>query len=610
MRCPRSMGRLLRGGIFVLAVMLFGLPGLAQSVAFSGHVYEGTIPDRTVAVANVTVSLYGDDDQLPDNGPTTLLAQGVTDNSGAFLLQWTPLRLTYACLHVRMHKPQASDVTVAQAPAPGVVTDARTVTYLDVPQATYAGIEFWISSGASSAGLLPDLVVTALEIDPLSPAPGDNASLNASIGNLGAATASAFSVQFLVDGSPLAASLSIGGLSPGGSASVGTTAFDLSAGTHLVEAVVDADDEVLESDETNNTATASIVVGQADVEPRVELPDLMILSVDVAPRIASAAADRAFTCTVANVGTTRADATTLAVVDLRANLLASIAVPALGPGEQAELSASLRTAAAGEQQVLVRADSSDIVHEADETNNTATLALWTLSASRPDLVVSEVMVGPRIPGVPRRFTVRVENWGDADAGAFAVDLRAGSVPVSAPVFVDGLPFDAWLEVELFTSTGESILAAVADPDGWIAESDETNNTKAWVAEPALLTDLVMDDISVVSDPTTPDAVAASITVRNRGLTAASNVQLLFALVDPLQLDAEGESSDSPWLYRFSLTDLPDLSVGETFVWSDTWILNPRAPRLRLVALLDPFGLVAELDETNNVIQLEDWQGGE
>ena len=45
MRCPRSMGRLLRGGIFVLAVMLFGLPGLAQSVAFSGHVYEGTIPD-------------------------------------------------------------------------------------------------------------------------------------------------------------------------------------------------------------------------------------------------------------------------------------------------------------------------------------------------------------------------------------------------------------------------------------------------------------------------------------------------------------------------------------------------------------------------------------
>lgn len=609
---PRSVGRALGGGILVLAVFMGGLPGFSQSVTFSGHVYLGVAPDRAVPATNITIELHGDNDAFPDNGLTQVLAQVHTDSSGAFLLQWTPLRLTYACFHVRVLPAEDHEVASVQAPPPGIVSDMRTITYLDVPVAAYADIEFWMAPtpGPPSTSPLADLVVTAFEIDPLPLAPGDHASLNASIRNQGAAEASAFSVRFFIDGTPIPATLSIGGLSPGANAAVGTSASNLDAGAHVLEVAVDSAEDVSESDETNNTATVSIMVGETAAPPRM-LPDLEITSVDVAPRIAPQAADRTCTCTVANVGNARADETTLIVTGARMELLANLAIPSLDAGERITLSTSLLTSMLGEQQVSLHADPNDIVRETDEQNNTAAIALWTLLDSHPDLVVSEISAEPSATGILRRFTVRVENRGTANAGAFAVGLYAGSVPVSALSFADGLPFDSSIEVVLFTSSDRSNLAAVADPDGWVTESDETNNAKVWFAAPQLLADVVIDHVSVVSDPETTGSITAFITIRNAGSATAENVQLLFALVDPLQLDAGNETADTPWLYRFVLADLPDLSAGEIIVWPDTWSLDPSAPRLRLVASLDPFGLVEELDRTNNDAQQDDFsQGGE
>lgn len=612
MICRRT-GRWISGvpvGFWALSIV--GLLGLAQTTAFTGYIFDGVPPGAAHPASGITVSLYGDDDALPDNGPLVLLTQTTSDAFGAFTLTWTAMRISYACFHVRAGGPSDPTANGAAAQLPGAPVDSRTVAFLDVPPGVYSGIAFWVGAATAPTGPLPDLVVESLEIDPSAPAVGETVSVRMTIGNRGTAPAAGFSIRFLIDGAPLSATLSIGGLSPGGSATVGTQIYHLAAGAHHVVGIIDPDDHVAELDEGNNRAEATLAVGRDAAPPTAALPDLTSTSTELSPRVAAAHVLRTLTCEVTNLGSGLAPATLLDVSDSEGAVLTSAAVPTLEPGEEAQVSLTLLPMILGEQTIVLRVDPRNAVPESDEENNETSLALWVEDAPLPDLTILGVEASATVAGVFQWITVHVENRGLAAAGTFTVGAQSAGTPLGPPAIVDELSFDEAMDVVLFLPTTATAFTLMVDPEDWIPESDETNNQWLRTGLPAALPDLSILAFSVSPDSSGGEgAMKTSITIANIGTATAEAAQLLVAVADAGQLDGDASGADEAWLIRLSVEDLPDLPSGTTWTWEDSWTLDGPAPELTLIVEVDPFNLIAESGESNNAARIERFvPGGE
>jgi hypothetical protein len=114
-----------------------------EPYTFTGHVYEGEPPDTSTPVEEVTVGLWGDEDEWPEaEFEMVLLASTTTDGAGAFLLNWEPDE-AWPYLHVVEADPPGTFSTGAQAEPPGYVKNYNVVSYVDIPLGTYGGIAFW-----------------------------------------------------------------------------------------------------------------------------------------------------------------------------------------------------------------------------------------------------------------------------------------------------------------------------------------------------------------------------------------------------------------------------------------------------------------------------------
>ena len=116
-----------------------------QAYTFTGHVYRGQPYDTSAPVAGVTVGVWGDEDEWPEDGPRELLVSTTTNASGAFSLSWTPGEILYAYLHVIEEDPAGVNSTGAQADdqEAGYVKNYNVVSFLDLGAGTYTGIGFW-----------------------------------------------------------------------------------------------------------------------------------------------------------------------------------------------------------------------------------------------------------------------------------------------------------------------------------------------------------------------------------------------------------------------------------------------------------------------------------
>ena len=108
---------------------------------FTGHVYQGYPPDAGTPIGDVTVQLWGDENESPEDG-ATLLAETVTNGAGEFALVWEPGDL-FPYYHVIEVDPPGTYSAGAQAEPPGYVTNFNVVSYLDIPPDAYGGIAFW-----------------------------------------------------------------------------------------------------------------------------------------------------------------------------------------------------------------------------------------------------------------------------------------------------------------------------------------------------------------------------------------------------------------------------------------------------------------------------------
>ncbi|RSN61763.1 APHP domain-containing protein [Streptomyces sp. WAC 04229] len=213
-------------------------------------------------------------------------------------------------------------------------------------------------------------------------------------------------------------------------------------------------------------------------------PDLTVTGLDWSPATPSERDAVTVNATVRNAGTARSAATTTEVT-VEGTAAGSASVPALDPGQSAEVAVSTGTHAAGSYAVAAVADPRDTVAELDDTNNSRTAAdrLVVGRAPGPDLEVRSITTNPANPavGADVSFTVAVHNRGTTAAAAGSVTrIQAGSTTLNGTTgqVAAGATVNVPVSGTWKATGGGVTLTASADATGVVDETNENNNVLA------------------------------------------------------------------------------------------------------------------------------------
>jgi subtilase family serine protease len=339
----------------------------------------------------------------------------------------------------------------------------------------------------------PDLIASIT--GPSTAAAGGTVTLTDTTRNQGSAPAGSSSTRFYLstDTQLTAADTVLGarpvpGIATGGTNS-GTTIVTLPAGlatgTYYVLAQADANGEVPETIESNNTSSA--------LQLRVG-PDLAIASVAVTGPLASGTSF-SVTDTTKNQGSGPSDPSSTrfyfslnATLDASDTLLGSRPVTTLAAGAQQSGSASLvlpSGLAGGSYYLLAVADGDGVVAETSESNN-----VWpAVIKVGPDLTIASLIV-PRqaASGATISVSDQTKNLGapvgssttsfylTTDFVLDAGDVLLGSRAVGALVSNATSSGTTTVTLPSGLPAGNYYIVAVADSAGAISEAVETNNT--------------------------------------------------------------------------------------------------------------------------------------
>ena len=219
--------------------------------------------------------------------------------------------------------------------------------------------------------LVPDLVLESLTWSPISPLVGDTLTFTLVVGNQGDLVSGDFRVYvFLDDGISPTWDLAIAGI--GKQQRVTTTyAWTAVAGTHTFRVVVDGFNDLVESDKTNNSATASPTVRA--------LADLVIESLTWSPNFPSPGQLVSLSLTLKNQGVVSSgDFRVHVYLDQGSSPTRTILFSSIIEGKSATGSFSW-TAQPGPHVFRAVADGGEEVSEIDETNNSATVSITVTS---------------------------------------------------------------------------------------------------------------------------------------------------------------------------------------------------------------------------------------
>ena len=247
---------------------------------------------------------------------------------------------------------------------------------------------------APCALALPDLLVESISILPASPAPGEDIRIEVTITNAGDAEA-AGSIQsevFLNDESLLTHNSIL--LLPGQSLT-----FDFGSnapgtpGPFEIRCDVDVPDLIIENDESNNSRTEIFGGGES-------LPDLVVESITCTPDPANPGENITVEVTVTNMGDAEAACEALCDIEtevyLDGELLGSFSFNDLSAGESVVRDGLFDAPdTPGAYTLSCQTDTTDVVAESDEANNSAEITCEVSGAGTfPDLVVESIISTP------------------------------------------------------------------------------------------------------------------------------------------------------------------------------------------------------------------------
>ncbi len=333
----------------------------------------------------------------------------------------------------------------------------------------------------------PNLAPTGLERSPADPGTGENVTLTATVINDGNASASNFIVQFFLDGDQLGGNISVVGLDANESTEISSETWNATEGDHNATVIVDAGDDVNESNEADNELTVAFTVEGEQTEDPGQA-DLIAGEPSLDPTDPAPGDNVTFTATVSNGGNASAGNFTVQFLLDGEQLGENITIEGLAANESIEITSEAWNASEGDHNVTVVVDAGDAVNESDESNNEATTS-FTVEASseeppeegtQADLIAEALSVDPSDPepGENVTFRANVSNVGNASAGNFTVQFLLDGEQLGENITIEGLAANESIEItsEAWNaSEGDHNVTVVPDAGDDVDESDESNN---------------------------------------------------------------------------------------------------------------------------------------
>ncbi|MFI6297172.1 CARDB domain-containing protein [Nonomuraea sp. NPDC050790] len=209
----------------------------------------------------------------------------------------------------------------------------------------------------------PDLTVTELSWSPAAPTETQAITLSATVRNAGNAAAPADNLSFSLGGT-----VAVPALAAGASTTVTQNIGTRGQGAYQVSATADPDNTLAERNEGNNSASATLTVGQAPG------PDLQVTGITHSPANPAVGAPVSFTVAVNNRGTSAAAASVTRVSVGGAVLNGNAGTIAAGATVNVAINGTW-TATSGGATILATADATGTVTETNEGNNTRTQSI-------------------------------------------------------------------------------------------------------------------------------------------------------------------------------------------------------------------------------------------
>jgi len=350
---------------------------------------------------------------------------------------------------------------------------------------------------SESISIGADLVVSAMTV-PANGGAGMQITVPETVKNQGTGASAPstlrfyLSVNFMFEPSDqMLAARSVPALNPGDS-NAATTNMTIPSnwptGTYYVLAVADADNEVPETSNTNNTRSGSIRIG----------PDLSVTTLNV-PSRAAVGASISLSDTTSNTGGGAASGGSRTAWYLSANTTWDASdlplgvprdIPALGAGAVSSGTTPVTlpaSAGAGRWYVIVRADDLSQVTETVESNN---VRYGSIDIG-PDLTLTNISAANSVAaGASLTLTDYVLNYGIQTAPPSAnryylslnPTLDAGDIPLGGqrdvPALAPNVSNSGTITLQIPAGlSGTYCLFAVADGNGVISEASETNNAR-------------------------------------------------------------------------------------------------------------------------------------
>jgi subtilase family serine protease len=362
-------------------------------------------------------------------------------------------------------------------------------------------------------------------------------------------------------------------------------------GTFQIKVVVDPLNNIVERNETNNTATKQITV----VPAPILLPDLQIASQNITwtPEPIHAGDLVDITAFIYNGGEQ------VGAMPVRF-LIDSLYIGELSSGlvspQNGRIVHQSWTAVLGDHTLTVNIDPFQSSNDSNFTNNVASVQLSVVAVNilKPDPAISNssITVSPPNPVVGDKvtFSVLVSNVGDQNAINVTVSFYLDGQPLAnrtiALLEAGQNPQD--VSANCTAKLGTHILMVKLDENGTVDELNESNNTAYASFEVhnlnVLKPDLSISSQSIVLNPSTPvkgQVLKFNVTVQNTGNDSANNVLVL------MKVDGKDIGSST----------INFIGPGESKLVVGQWVATAGAHTFTVT--LDPNGVVNESNEANN-----------
>ena len=458
------------------------------------------------------------------------------------------------------------------------------------------------------------LQVSNIGFDPAQPNPGDQVTVYATVLNNGTADATNVVVQ-LIDATNSSATTPIGQPQtiesiPAGGSGVVQLVYDTTnkSGDRKIQAVVDPNNFIRETKESDNTVTKSLTLVPQSA-PNLVMSSSNLIFAPPAPHDGEATLLRAL---VINDGNALASNVVVQFLDVtdssksitigQPQVIDSIAVGGSGIAQVSYNTAGLT----GDRKIKVVVDPNNFIVEAKETDNqvsSKTLTIAPAAGVNLTMLAGNIGFNPAQPVEGDRIAIHavVFNHGASDANDVVVqfvDVTAGgNTPIGGPQIIDSIGAGssgvAQVLLDSEGRSGERRIEVVVDPNNFIPETDETDNSAAAAlpiaAPPAPNLMVLAGNIKFTPpDPAQGNPVSITVTLLNGGTETATDV-----VVQLLDITSGGARPIGPEQI------IDELAAGDNTTVQMIYD-NTDQPGDRLIQVTaDPNDTIAETDEGDN-----------